>query len=76
MATLSIYSLPDFLIPKLNTDKISVEENNGIFILKPARKKTSDFSSLRGMLADGKSSVEKHLQRMRDDLEIELRIKG
>jgi hypothetical protein len=72
MATLSVYSLPDFLFSKLNTDRIHIEENAGTFMIRPAKRTAGDFSSLRGILADGKSSVDEHLQRMREDLELEL----
>ena len=74
MATLSVYSLPHFLFSKFNTDRISVKESNGVFILKPAKATTSDFSSMRGVLAGRNSSVDKHLQRMREDLDLELEL--
>lgn len=77
MATLSVYSLPEFLFSKLNTDRISVREADGAFILKPAKKANNDFSSLRGMLRGREQgTVENHLQRMRDDLKLELELEN
>jgi len=74
MATLSVYSLPHFLFSKFNTDRIAVKESNGVLILKPAKRATDDFSSMRGILTGQNSSVEKHLQRMREDLDLELEL--
>ena len=77
MATLSVYSLPEFLFSRLNTDIISVREADGAFILKPAKKISNDFSVLRGMLRNEKqASVESHLQRMRNDLKLELELEN
>jgi len=77
MAVMSIYSLPEVLFSKLNTDRISVKEIGGAFVLKPIRKATSDFSTLRGSLSGNKeASVENHLQRMRDDLKLELELEN
>jgi len=78
MATLSVYSLPEFLFSRLNTDRISIREaTDGAFILKPIKKIDQSFSSLRGILSGGKQmSVESHLQRMRDDLKLELELEN
>ena len=69
MAVMSIYSLPEVLFSRLNTTNVFMSESNGGILLKPAvlERKTS---KLRGMFRDGKLSVEKHLEMMREDKEM------
>ena len=66
MVVLNIYSLPDVLYSKLQTTTVSMSENNGVICIEPVAQKKGS-KRLRGMFADGKLSVDKHLKTMRED---------
>jgi|GEM_PF-3340022 len=68
MAVLSIYSLPDVLYSKLHTTTVSMSESNGTICIEPVTGKKGG-KKLRGMFADGRLSVDRHLEMMREDRE-------
>jgi len=68
MAVLSIYSLPEVLYSKLHTATVSMSENNGVVFIEPVIREKSG-KRLRGMFSDGRLSVNRHLQMMREDRE-------
>jgi hypothetical protein len=69
MSVLSIYSLPEVLYSKLRTTTVSITEDNGVILLAPVAQKTNR-KKLRGMFSDGRLSVDRHLEIMREDREL------
>jgi virulence-associated protein VagC len=77
MTTLNVYALPEFLSSRLSTDRISITEEDDGFMVKPIPKEAMDFSSLRGMLSGNKqATVEKYLERMHEELKLELELEN
>ena len=70
---MKITALPEFLFRTIPTEKVRVKEFDGIVQLTPVKEITDCTVGLRGILADHDDmSVEKFLERMRADKELDL----
>ncbi|MCL2294111.1 MAG: hypothetical protein FWC36_04510 [Spirochaetes bacterium] len=67
-----IQSLPEMLFSRVPTKKVKVHENNGTITLTPFYEEKPRFDHLVGIFSDGKMSVDKFLEKKRQEVELEL----
>jgi len=71
--TISTKALPEFLFRLIRTEKVKVYETDGTIRLVPVEEPVDYIEKLYGSLADyPEMSVDKFLERMRADKELEL----
>ena len=69
---MDINALPAFLLRLFSTARVSVSESNGVVQVMPVQEENS-LEGLIGILADSpEMSVDKFLERMRADKELDL----
>ena len=70
---LNIAALPEFLVKIIPTERVRVKEMDGIVQLMPVQENVDCTIGLRGILANyDDMSVDKFLERMRTDKELDL----
>ena len=69
---LDIQSLPEMIFSRVPTKKVKVYEDNGTITLTPFYEEKPRFDHLVGIFSDGKMSVDKFLEKKRQEMELEL----
>ena len=70
---MSTFALPDILFKLIKTKKVRVKESDGVIQLMPVKENADCTIGLRGMFAgDSNMTVDKFLERMRADKELDL----
>ena len=67
---LDIQSLPEMVFSKVHTRKVKVYEDNGTITLTPFYEEKPRFDHLVGIFSDGKMSVDKFLEKKRQEMEL------
>ena len=69
---LDIQSLSEMVFSRVPTKKVKVYEDNGIITLTPFYEEKPRFDHLIGIFSDGKMTVDKFLEKKRQEMELEL----
>jgi len=70
---MSTKALPEILLKLIKTEKVRMKESGGVIQLLPVKENVDCTVGLRGMFAgDPNMSVDKFLERMRADKELDL----
>ena len=70
---MNINALPEFLFKLIRTEKVRVNETDGVIQLMPVKENADCTIGLRGMFAgDPNMTVDKFLERKRADERLEL----
>ena len=69
---LDIQSVPEIIFSKVPTKRVKVYEESGTITLTPYYEASPRFDHLVGIFSDGKMSVDKFLEKKRQDIELEL----
>ena len=67
-----VQKLPEAIISRITTDKVSLYEKNGIITLTPAFNKKPQFDHLIGIFSDGRISIDDFLKVKQNEKQLEL----